>query len=151
MTGTGGTGGGADIEPIVAPFVALMDALRLGPDEIRDERELPHPKERIVEALLSGLKDPKAHRYAPAQLQGWLIALAQFQPDVGAPICEPASEMARRVSALKARGQRVNTQEVERQVADAARDEEWGRRRGQFRQAVAQDRTRLLGMLPRGW
>lgn len=142
---------GGDIEPIVGPFAALVDALRLGPDEIRDEAELPHPKEQIADALLSGLKEPKVHRYAPTQLQGWLIALAQFQPGVGAPICEPASEMARRVSALRARGQRVNPQEVEREVADAAREEQWAQRRGQFRQAVSQDRNRLLGMLPRGW
>lgn len=142
---------GAGIEPIVGPFAALVDELRLGPDEIRDEAELPHPKEQIAEALLSGLRDPKAHRFAPTQLQGWLIALAQFQPGVGAPICEPASEMARRVSALKAQGLKVNTQQVEREVADAARDEQWAQRRGQFRHAVAQDRNRLLGMLPRGW
>jgi hypothetical protein len=140
-----------DIEPIVAPFAALVDEVRLGPDEIRDEAELPHSKQRIVEALLSGLKDPKAHRYSPAQLKGWLVELAQFQPGVGAPICEPSSEMARRMTAAKSRRERVNTQQLESEVATAAREGRWGARRAQFRQAVEQERVRLLGMLGTGW
>jgi hypothetical protein len=139
------------IEPIVGPFAALVDEMRLGPNEIRDEAELPHPKQEIVEALLSGLKDPRAHRYSPAQLKGWLVELAQFQPDVGAPICEPAAEMARRMTSAKSRRERVDIQDLEREVATAAREERWGARRAQFRQAVEQERTRLLGLLSTGW
>ncbi len=151
MTETDATDDGAGIEPIVAPFAALVDEVRLGPGEIRDEEELPHPKPRIVEALLSGLKDPKTHRYSPAQLKGWLVELAQFQPGVGAPICEPASELARRMTAAKSRRERVNTQELESEVATAAREERWDQRRAQFRRAVEQERARLLGMLSTGW
>jgi hypothetical protein len=138
---------GSDIKAIVAPFAELLAELRLGPDEIRDEAELPHPKPQIEKALLSGLKDPKAHRYSPAQLKSWLVELAQFQPGVGAPICEPASEMARRMTAARSRGERVNTQEIESEVAAAARDGRWAPRRAQFRRAVEQERVRLLGML----
>ena len=150
-TETDATDDGAGIEPIVAPFAALVDEVRLGPGEIRDEEQLPHPKPRIIKALLSGLKDPKAHRYSPAQLKGWLVELAQFQPGVGAPICEPASEMARRMTAAKSRRERVDTRELESAVAAAAREGRWGARRRQFRQAVEQDRIRLLGMLSTGW
>lgn len=146
-----GTEDGAGIEPIVAPFAALVDEVRLGPDEIRDEAELPHPKQQIVEALLSGLKDPGVHRYSPAQLKGWLVELAQFQPGVGAPILDASSEMARRMTAAKSRRERVDTQQLESAVATAAREERWGARRAQFRQAVEQERIRLLGMLTTGW
>jgi hypothetical protein len=151
MTETDAHKEGPDIEPIVGPFAALVDELRLGPNEIRDEAELPHPKAQIVEALLSGLKDPRAHRYSPAQLKGWLVELAQFQPDVGAPICERASEMARRMTSATSRHERVDTQDLERQVATAAREERWDARRAQFRRAVEQERSRLLGMLSAGW
>ena len=151
MTETDAPQDGPGIEPIVAPFADLIDAMRLGPAEIRDEAELPHPKEQIMKALLSGLKDPRAHRFSPAQLKGWLVELAQFQPGVGAPISEPASELARRMTAAKARGERVDARELEREVAAAASEERWGARRGQFRHAVEQERTRLLGMLSAGW
>lgn len=151
MTDTAGQQDGSSIEPVVAPFAALLDELRLGPDEFRDESELPHPKQRLVAALLSGLRDPEAHRYSPAQLRGWLLELAQFQPGVGAPISAPASEMARRMTSAKARGERLNTRELEREVADTAREERWDARRGKFRAAVDQERTRLLGLLSTGW
>jgi hypothetical protein len=151
MTNTDARQDDPGIEPIVGPFAALLDKLRLGPNEIRDEAELPHPKPQILKALLSGLKDPKAHRYSPAQLKGWLALLAQFQPDVGSPICERASEMARRMTSATSRGESVNTQELEQEVATAAREERWDARRAQFRHAVEQERTRLLGFLSSGW
>src|SRR5512134_3981032 len=151
MTETNAHKDGPDIEPILEPLAALLDELRLGPNEIRDEAELPYPKPQILEALLSGLKDPRAHRYSPAQLKGWLVELAQFQPEVGAPIRERASEMARRMTSAASRGEKVSTEELEREVADAAREERWDVRRAQFRQAVEQERTRLLGLLSSGW
>jgi hypothetical protein len=151
MTDTPARQNGSSIEPVVAPFASLLKELRLGPNEIRDEADLPHPKQRLVEALLSGLKDPEAHPYSPAQLRGWLLELAQFQPGVGAPISAPASEMARRMTAAKARGERLDTRELEREVADTARQERWDARRGKFRAAVDQERTRLLGLLSTGW
>ena len=133
MTETDAPQDGPGIEPIVALFADLVDEMRLGPAEIRDEAELPHPKEQIMKALLSGLKDPRAHRFSPAQLKGWLV------------------ELARRMTAAKARGERVDARELEREVATAASEERWGARRGQFRHAVEQERTRLLGMLSAGW
>ena len=151
MTETDGQKNGSGIDPIIGPFAALVDELRLGPDEIRDEAELPHPKPQIVKALLSGLKDPRAHRYSPAQLQGWLALLAQFQPDVGAPICERASEMARRMTLATSRRERIDTRELEREIATAAQEERWDARRAQFRAAVEQERVRLLNLLSTGW
>jgi hypothetical protein len=151
MTETNARQDGPDIEPILEPLAALLDELRLGPNEIRDEAELPYPKPQILEALLSGLKDPRAHRYSPAQLKGWLVELAQFQPDVGAPIRERASEMARRMTSAAKRDERVNTEDLEREVSTAAREERWDARRAQFRQAVEQERTRLLGLLSTRW
>jgi hypothetical protein len=151
MTETDAQQNGSGIEPILKPFAALVDELRLGPHEIRDETELPHPKPQILKALLSGLKDPAAHRYSPAQLKGWLALLAQFQPDVGAPICERASEMARRMTTATSRRERVDTEDLEREVATAAREERWDARRAQFRHAVEQERVRLLGLLSTGW
>ena len=151
MTETDAQQDGRGIEPIVEPFAALVDELRLGPNEIHDEAELPHPKPHIVEALLSGLKDPRAPRYSPAQLKGWLVELAQFQPDVGAPIRERASEMARRMTSATSRHERLNTQDLEREIAIAAREERWDARRAQFRAAVEQERSRLLGLLSTGW
>jgi hypothetical protein len=151
MTETNARQDGPSIEPIVEPFAALLDELRLGPNEIHDEAELPYPKPQILEALLSGLKDLRAHRYSPAQLKGWLVELAQFQPDVGSPIRERASEMARRMTSATSRGERVDTEDLEREVATAAREERWDARRAQFRAAVEQERIRLLGLLSTRW
>lgn len=139
------------IENVIGPFASLVEDLRLGPNEVRDESELPRPRKEIAEALLSALSDPKDHPYSPAQLKGWLLELAQFLPDVGPPICDPAAELARRMAAAKERHEKVDPRELQKEIETLAQEQRWASRRPPFRPRVEQERTRLLGLLASGW
>lgn len=139
------------IESVIGPFARLIDKLRLAPGEIRDEGELPYPKQDIVDALLAARGDVKDHPYSPAQLQGWLLELAQFQAGVGAPICDPAAELARQMTAAKKRHEKVDPEALRTQIEARSEEERWAARRPAFRAKVGEERTRLLGLLKARW
>lgn len=135
------------LEAVIGPFARLTDRLQLAPREIRDEADLPFPKQEIAEAILQARVSDRPHSYSPAQLEGWLAELAQFQPGVGAPICDPPAEIARRMTAARTRKEKIDTLRLQRTVEDESEEQGWNARRLQFRAQVDRDRARLLGML----
>ncbi len=135
--------------PILERLRAVLGRLRPGPQEIFDESTLADPKPAVEAALAAALRGDVAHPFPPAEIQGWLLSLAQFQPGVGAPILEPASEVARRMTDAKAAGERVDTAAIQRDVDAAAREGNWQTRRRQLGMDVGRDRNRLLGLLAR--
>jgi len=137
----------SESKAIIDAYGAFVDPLRLSPVEVRDEAELPHPKQRIVEALTAAWSLSGGLSYAPARLQGWLLLLAQFQAGVGEPIRDPAAETARRMIRAKETGERKDPLELGRQVAEQAIEQAWSKRRQRFRGRVEQERARLLGLL----
>lgn len=132
---------------IIDAYGTLVDRLRLSPIEIHDEAELPHPKQRIVDALTAAWSMGGGLSYAPARLQGWLLLLAQFQPGVGEPIRDPAAETARRMTRAKETGEPAGPLELGQQVAEQAIEQAWSTRRQKFRGRIEQERARLLGLL----
>ncbi len=136
-----------EIKEILTAYGRLLAALKLGPLEVRDESELPYPKQRIAEALLGAWRRHEAHGFSPAEIQGWLIALAQFQPDVGTPICEIASDLARKVTEAREAGRAIDTLALSQGSEAEAREGAWDRRRAHFLPIVNRERTRLLGLL----
>jgi hypothetical protein len=137
----------SESKAIIDAYGKLVDRLRLSPIEIRDEAELPHPKQRIVDALAAAWSLSGGLSYAPARVQGWLLLLAQFQPGVGEPIRDPAAETARRMARAKETGERTDPLELGQQVAEQAIEQAWSKRRQRFRGRVEQERARLLGLL----
>lgn len=129
---------------IIANYRALLDRLRLSPREIHDESELPDSKTRIAEALLAAYFGEAAHPYAPAELRGWLLTLAQFQPGVEAPIRDAAAEAARRVARARSRGERFETAALTQAIAEESRKQRWDARRARLMAKVEQERARLL-------
>jgi hypothetical protein len=137
----------SESKAIIDAYGAFVDPLRLSPMEVRDEAELPHPKQRIVDALTTAWSLSGGLSYAPARVQGWLLLLAQFQAGVGEPIRDPAAETARRMIRAKETGERKDPLELGRQVAEQAIEQAWSKRRQRFRGRVEQERARLLGLL----
>ena len=70
--------GESNAENIIGDYRALVDELKLSPDEIHDETELPHPRQEIIDALLAAYSLSGGSSHSPAQLQGWLLTLAQL-------------------------------------------------------------------------
>jgi hypothetical protein len=138
-----------DDRTIVEAYATVVDRLRLSPIEIRDEAELPYPKQRIVDALVAAGSLSGGLSYSPARLQGWLVLLAQFLPGVGEPIGDPAAETARRMTHAREAGDPTDPRELGRQVAEQAAEQGWPIRRRKFLGRVEQDRKRLLGLLRR--
>ena len=127
----------------------VLTRLRPGPQEIFDATALADSRPTVEAALAAALHGDASHPFPPAEIQGWLLSLAQFQPGIGAPILEPASEVARRMTDAKARGERVDTAAIQRAVDAAAREGNWEARRRQHAMDVTRDRNRLLGLLAR--
>jgi len=137
----------SESKAIIDAYGTFVDRLRLSPVEIHDEVELPHPKQRIVDALAAAWSLSGGLSYAPARVHGWLLLLAQFQPGVGEPIGDPAAETARRMTGGRETGERVDPLELGRQVAEQAIEQAWSTRREKFRGRVEQERARLLGLI----
>lgn len=136
-----------EFQAIIDAYAAYVDALELSPAEIRDESELPHPKEKIVDVLTAAGSLSSELSYAPVKIRGWLLLLAQFQPGVGEPILDPAAEVARRMTSAGNRGERIDPSALAQQVAEESGDAGWSIRRTKFAGRVDQDRARLLGLL----
>ena len=137
----------SETKAIIDAYGTFVDRLRLSPAEIHDEAELPHPKQRIVDALAAAWSLSGGLSYAPARVQGWLLLLAQFQPGVGSPIGDPAAETARRMTAARETGKPANPLELGRQVAEHAIEQTWAIRRQKIRGRVEQERAHLIGLL----
>lgn len=137
--------------PIIRSFVAVVDELQLAPDEIRDVSALSHPKEEIADALVKALSELDAPEYSPAHLRGWLAALAQFQPDLGPPVCDPAAELARRMSAAKKRHQKVDAAALQKDIEVQAHEQRWADRRVALSPHVRQERDHYLKLLESEW
>jgi len=145
MTNQTGSAEAAELQAIIEAYAAYVDELKLGPSEIRDESELPYPKKKIADALTAAYAISSALSYPPVRIRGWLLLLAQFQSGVGAPIRDPAAEVARRMT--NPSGERSDPDALSRQVAEESADEGWSVRRVKFEGKVNQERTRLLGLL----
>lgn len=137
----------SDAGAVVERYRRMLEDLQLGPQEICDETDLPDPKPVIVDALLAAADPASDIDLSPRQVQGWLAALAQFQPGVGAPICDINSEMARRMTDARRRGETPDVAALSRAIEDQAEACSWSTRRRRFAPLVNQDRTRLLGLL----
>lgn len=137
----------SESKAIIDAYGTFVDRLRLSPLEVHDEAELPHPKQRIVDALAAAWSLSGDLSYSPARVRGWLLLLAQFQPGVGEPIGDPAAETARRMTRAKETGEAVDPLELGRQVAEQGIEQAWSIRRQKFRGRIVQERTRLLGLL----
>lgn len=137
----------SDAGAVVERYRRMLEDLQLGPQEICDENDLPDPKPVIVDALLAAADPAGDIDLSPRQVQGWLAALAQFQPGVGRPICDINAETARRMSEARRRGESPDVAALSRAIEDQAEAEAWSTRRRRFAPQVNHDRTRLLGLL----
>lgn len=138
----------ADPAAVIRRFASLLDRLRPGPNEVFDVGALDDPPEVIEAALAEAVAGDVEHTLAPSQIQGCLAALAQFQPDLGTPILDPPSEVARRMTDTRARGETLDAVAIARAVDEQARSERWFARRAAAGAKVERDRARLLGHLP---
>ena len=82
-----------DVQNIVREFSAIAEAL--GSSEIRDVNELPRPKAEIRHAFKTAIaRAAKARKIDEIQrLKITLVAIAQFQPDFGAALNDPLTEV----------------------------------------------------------
>ena len=136
-----------DAGPIIESYRTFIEALSLAPTEIRDESELPYPKQKIEDALMDAYALSGGHHYAPANIQSWLLLLAQFHSGVGEPIRDPAAETARRMTRFREEGNDTPPEEISKQVAKEGSRQDWMVRRMQFQSKVDRDRSRLLNLL----
>lgn len=134
-------------DTLIDGFGALVGRLQLSPEEIHDEAELPFPKQAIVDALLAAYSLSGRSAHSPAQLQGWLLTLAQFQPGVGDPIRDPAAETARRMTAAHETHSGADPRKLAEDVAEEAAEKRWVIRRARYMGKVDQDRSRLIERL----
>lgn len=139
--------GKSNAEHIIGDYRALVERLMLSPEEIHDEKELPHPKQTIIDALLAAYSLSGKSSHSPARLQGWLVELAQFQPGVGEPIRDPAAETARRMTAARKTGGGVDPQRIASEVAGESTHQGWVVRRARIQGKVDKERNRLIGLL----
>ena len=134
-------------ETIISDYRALLDRLTLSPDEIHDEQELPHPRQRIVDSLLSAYSLSGGSSHSPAELQGWMLMLAQFQPGVGEPIRDPAAETARQMTEAGRVVEAAALQQLADEIAEEGADKGWVIRRAKYQAKVERDRNELIGLL----
>ncbi len=134
-------------ENIIGEYRAVVEEWQLSPDEIRDEKDLPHPRQRIIDALLAAYSLSGKTSHSPARLQGWMLTLAQFQPGVGEPIRDPAAETARRMAAGGRTAEAAALQRLADEIADEGIEQGWSDRRARFQSKVAKERDRLIGLL----
>ena len=139
--------GESEAENIIGDYTALMEELKLSPREIRDETDLPHPRQTIIDALLEAYSLSGRSSHSPSRLQGWLLTLAQFQPGVGEPIRDPAAETARRMTAAAKAGQGTDPQRIASEVAEESTEQGWAVRRARLQGKVDKERNRLIGLL----
>ncbi len=139
--------GESNAENIICDYRALADRLKLSPEEIHDEQELPHPKQTIIDALLAAYSLSGKSSHSPVRLQGWLVELAQFQPGVGEPIRDPAAETARRMTAAAKAGAGADPQTIASEVAEESTEQGWVARRATLQGKVDKERNRLIGLL----
>jgi len=139
--------GESTTETIIGDYRALIERLKLSPDEIHDEKELPHPRQRIIDASLAAYSLSGGSSHSPAELQGWLLTLAQFQPGVGEPIADPAAETARRMSAAGRTIEAAALQQLADEIAEEGAEKGWVLRRANFQAKVERDRNELIGLL----
>ena len=132
---------------VIEAYRALIEGLKLSPEEVRDEKELPHPKQRIIDALLAAYSLSGHGFHSPALLQGWLLELAQFQPGVGDPIRDPAAETARRMTAGGKTVAGAELQKLARDIAEEGAEQGWVLRHAKFHGKVDRERNRLMGLL----
>lgn len=128
-------------------FRQTLERLRPGPTEVFDEMALADPRAVIVEALAAAWSGKAVVSCSPAEVQGWLAAIAQFQPNVGEPVLDRASETARRMADARKRGETVDGASIAAGVAAQADAEQWAARQAHLSAAVQGDRTKLLGLL----
>ncbi|MCP5365226.1 MAG: hypothetical protein H6905_08380 [Hyphomicrobiales bacterium] len=134
------------IEIADAYLDALAD-LRLSPLEVRDEKDLPFPKPEIQDALLTLIAYGGHARHSVANIEAWLVELAQFQPDVGEPVCDVAAEIARRISDAVESRSPIDAAALTQEIELECLQKQWIPRGARFRLTVEQDRSILLGYL----
>jgi hypothetical protein len=134
-------------DAIIGDYRALIEDLKLSPQEIHDESELPHARQRIIDALVEAYSLSGKSFHSPARLQGWLLTLAQFQPDVGEPIRDPAAETARRMAAAGHALSGAEAQKLAADIAEESVERHWAIRRARLQPKVAKERDRLIGLL----
>ena len=128
-------------------FRQTLDRLRPGPTEVFDELSLADPRAVIVEALAAAWSGNAVVSCSPAEIQGWLAAIAQFQPNVGEPALDRASETARRMADARKRGETVDSASIAAGVAVQADAEQWAARQAHLSATVQRDRAKFLGLL----
>jgi hypothetical protein len=139
--------GESNAENIIGDYSALIEGLKLSPEEIRDEQDLSHPKQAIIDALLAAYSLSGRSSHSPSRLQGWLLTLAQFQPGVGEPIRDPAAEIARRMTAAAKTDAGADPQRIASEVAEESAEQGWAVRRARLQGKVDKERNRLIGLL----
>lgn len=139
--------GESETENIIGDYRALVDRLKLSPEEVHDEQELPYPKQTIIDALLAAYSLSGKSSHSPARLQGWLVELAQFLPGVGEPVRDPAAETARRMTTAAKTGAGADPQTIANEVAEESIEQGWVVRRARFQVNVDKERSRLIGLL----
>lgn len=139
--------GESETENIIGDYRALVDRLKLSPEEVHDEQELPYPKQTIIDALLAAYSLSGKSSHSPARLQGWLVELAQFLPGVGEPVRDPAAETARRMTTAAKTGAGADPQTIANEVAEESIEQGWVVRRARLQVNVDKERSRLIGLL----
>lgn len=134
-------------DTIIDDYRAVVGRLKLSPEEVHDENELPHPRQQIIDALLAAYSLSGKTSHSPAELQGWLLTLAQFQPGVGEPIADMAAETARRMTTGGRPVEGAALQHLADEIAEEGAEKDWVTRRSRFNAKVAKERARLIGLL----
>lgn len=80
----------SSVENVVRNWGKFVENADLDLLEIRDESELPYSKKQIEEACLIAMAASEGTAFSGA-IGATLLALAQFQPNVGPPLKHPSS------------------------------------------------------------
>ncbi len=76
----------AIVQKVMSDYGTFLEKVPLSPTEIRDEKELPFPKQIIRNAAFEALIGKLGNSKFLNAVEVGLLILAQFQPDVGTPI-----------------------------------------------------------------
>ena len=74
------------VQKVMSAYGSFLEKVPLSPTEIRDEKELPFPKQIIKNAAFEVLINTRGNSNFLNAVESGLLLLAQFQPDVGAPM-----------------------------------------------------------------